>query len=47
VAFRGAVILLAREGALPLVGGEVNDFLTQQALISLVEIDQDPTGSLI
>jgi hypothetical protein len=28
VAFRGAVILLAREGALPLIGGEVDDFLT-------------------
>jgi hypothetical protein len=28
VAFRGAVVLSVREGALPLVGGEVDDFLT-------------------
>jgi hypothetical protein len=47
VAFRGAIVLLAREGALPPVGGEVDDFLTQRASISLAEIDQDPIGSLI
>jgi hypothetical protein len=28
VAFYGAVILLVREGALLLVGGEIDDFLT-------------------
>jgi hypothetical protein len=39
VAFRGAIILLARERALPLVEGEINDFLTQQASISLIRID--------
>jgi hypothetical protein len=44
IAFRRAIILLAREGALPLIGGKVDNFLTQQALISSAGIDQDPMG---
>ena len=47
VAFRGAVILPAREGALPPVEGEVDDFLTQRASISSAGMDQDLAGSLI
>jgi hypothetical protein len=47
VAFRGAIVLPAREGALSPVGGEVDDFLTQRASISSAGIDQDPAGSLI
>jgi hypothetical protein len=47
VAFCGAVVLLVREGALPPIGGEVDDFLIQRASISLAGIDQDPAGSLI
>jgi len=47
IAFRGAIILPAREGALPPVRGKVDDFLTQQTLISSAEINQDPARLLI
>jgi hypothetical protein len=46
VAFRGA-ILPAKKEALPLIGGKVDNFLTQRASISSAGIDQDPAGSLI
>jgi hypothetical protein len=47
VAFRRAVVLLVRKKALPPIRGEVDDFLTQRASISLIRIGQDPAGSLI